>query len=326
MPKWLKKEISDKKLSICDLGCGMGEGVNLFKSYFNDSEITGVDFSNYAIEKARKKYPNVSFDCVDITDFEKQYDVIVSSHTLEHFENPPKIFNKIINLAKKYFILIIPFQEKDLYHEHFYRFDYDFFPIHTQNHELIHFKEIDKLFFEPGGYWDKEQIMVVYVNKNNVDINQFSLNELKNNNFNHSKSIKKDYESLLDKSKNLESNLINVQENAQKLEKNYLALISSEQAKCEDLINKNKDLIIKKEKLESNLLSQRKIHKRLKKENNTLKSLLNAQKSRKIVKLTDKLLITFRIFKSKLNGKTLNQKQNSSNTTKKKFQILKKKN
>jgi trans-aconitate methyltransferase len=61
MPKWLKKEISDKKLSICDLGCGMGEGVNLFKSYFNDSEITGVDF---LISLEQLEEILMFFDCV----------------------------------------------------------------------------------------------------------------------------------------------------------------------------------------------------------------------------------------------------------------------
>lgn len=54
MPNWLKNEISKNKMSICDLGCGMGEGVNLLKEKFWKSKVTGVDFSDAAIKSSKK--------------------------------------------------------------------------------------------------------------------------------------------------------------------------------------------------------------------------------------------------------------------------------
>ena len=103
----------------------------------------------------------------------------------------------MIKLANKYFILLIPFQEKDLYKEHFHSFDYDFFPINIQNHELVHYKEIDKLFFEAGGYFVEEQILIVYANSKNLDINKFSLEQLTNNYFNEFKLVKRVYENKM---------------------------------------------------------------------------------------------------------------------------------
>lgn len=144
--------------------------------------------------KARKKYSNIFFIGSDINDFEKHYDVIISSHTLEHFENPFELFSKMIKLSDKYFVLIIPFQEKNLRIGHYYTFDYNFFPISFQDYELVHYKEIDRMFCESGGYWVKEQILVVYANTKNLDMGNFSLAQLNNKYFYKLKQQKKVYE------------------------------------------------------------------------------------------------------------------------------------
>jgi ubiquinone/menaquinone biosynthesis C-methylase UbiE len=209
MPDWLKKEISDNKMSICDLGCGMGEGVNLLKEFFKKSKVTGVDFSQSAIKKAEKKYSNIFFIRSDINEFEKNYDVIISSHTLEHFENPFELFSKMMSLADKYFVLIIPFQEKELWREHCYTFDYNFFPISIQDYELVHYKEIDKIFYEAGGYWAKEQILVVYANTTNLEIDKFSLAQLNNTYFHELKQQKQLSEEKLNTQKQKHTTQIN---------------------------------------------------------------------------------------------------------------------
>ncbi len=275
LPDWLKKEISVNKMSICDLGCGMGEGVYLLKKYFKDSDVVGVDFSEYAIKEAEKKYSNISFICSDITKFESQYDVVLSSNTLEHFEDPHKVFNKMIQIADKYFILLIPFQEENLYKEHFYSFNYNFFPLNINNHHLVYYKEIDRIYYEPKKYLDEKEILVVYANKNNLDINGFSLDELNNNYFDKFTSLKKDYddlkerhkifkdithkmddiesnlqheekvkEDLIDKNRGLESDILALRSSVDELKsvsENYLSQFLSEREKCEDLIEKNNE-------------------------------------------------------------------------------------
>ena len=233
MPEWLKKEISDNKMSICDLGCGTGEGVNLFKRYFKESKVTGVDFSDYAIKEAKRRYSDSLFVCSDIIDFEKHYDVIISSHTLEHFKNSYDVFSNIINLADNYFILIIPFQEEELFKEHLNSFDYNFFPITIQGYNLVYFKEIDKLFFNSGKYWTNEQILVIYANTNRLPVSKFSLKELNNDYFNEYKLAKKRYEEKISSFEDL------IEKN-----KNLKHILTHEQKICEDLIEKNKSLQI----------------------------------------------------------------------------------
>ena len=279
IPDWLNKEISHDKMSICDLGCGTGEGVNLIKVNFKDSEVTGVDFSDHAIKTAvDEKDFDVNFICSDIKDFKEHFDVIISSHTLEHFENPFEIFSNIIQLADKYFILIVPFQEKDLYKEHFQSLNYNFFPINIKDYELVHYKEIKKIFFNAGGYSAQEQLLVVYVNKKNLDINKFSLEELNNNYFDEFKLLTKNYEKninkldiLLKANQIANSNIDELKNDIEKL--NY----DNQHLKCD-----NVKLDYGKNTLEQTNL-------KLKKQNTYLKKVVNDYQSRKIVRFIDKI-------------------------------------
>lgn len=283
IPDWLKKEISYDKMSICDLGCGMGEGVNLIKEYFKDSEVTGVDFSNSAIQKAEEqKVFDVNFVCSDMRDFSEHFDIILSSHTLEHFEKPFEMFCHSIKLASKYFILLIPFQENDLYKEHFHSFNYNFFPINVNDYELVHYKEIDKLFFNAGGYLAQEQLLVVYVNKKNIDINKFSLENLNNNYYEDLKLFKKNYEknvSKYDKFYKISNDeLKDLKNNIEKLNYDIMMLnYNNEKLKCD-----NEKLKYGNSKLELKNL-------KLIKQNSYLKIITESYQNRKIVRFIDKL-------------------------------------
>lgn len=305
LPKWLKKEISHENLSICDWGCGQGEGVNLLSRYFKDCEVTGIDHSDYAIDEARKKYPNLPFTCTDITEFKEHHDVILSSQSLEHFECPHKILRNLIKLANKYLILMVPLKREGLGEDRFF-FDYDFFPINIEDHQLIHFKEIDKIFMEDGNYWTPEQILVVFANKNNVDMEKLSLEELNDHYFTELKLAEKNFEAdlLIEKIKNNE-----LRKQNEKLSHQY----QSEKAKWEELIKSNATLRsqlnnerikvgeLKKqnEQFLSQYISQKTIQENLVRTNQYLKDLINAYKKRNIVRLADKLILTYRNFKSR---------------------------
>jgi SAM-dependent methyltransferase len=216
LPDWLKTEIKENKMSICDLGSGMGDGVKLLKDQFPLTNVTGIDFSKYAIEKAKKTYTELNFINADIEEFNKNYDVIILSHTLEHFENPTELLNKMIKLADKYFIIVVPFKEEDLYREHLKTFDYNFFPLNIANHELIHYKEIGREFYEAGNYFAKEQILVIYANTLNINSSKFSLEQLNNQYF-------EEYNS---KTKELQTHLDYYKANSECLQKNYNKAIS----------------------------------------------------------------------------------------------------
>lgn len=297
LPSWLKKEISDEKLSICELGCGMGEGVNLLKIYFKSCEVTGVDISDHAVKEAQKRYPDCSFICSDLSEFKYHYDVIVASQTIKQFEDPQKIFTTMANLADKYLILISPFREEKIDKENFYPINYNFFPLKHEHHQLIYFKEIDKNFLEePVNYGNDEQILL-YANKNNPDLGKYSQEVLNNKSFDEFKLLKNDYNRL------------------ETLNNEYFSLFLYEKSKLEDLIKKygmlesnlyhekkrTKELRDLNRKYASQYSSEKEKIEKLIRENQYLKDLVNAYKKRKIVKVSDSIIMSYRKFKSRFN-------------------------
>jgi cyclopropane fatty-acyl-phospholipid synthase-like methyltransferase len=73
-------------LHILDFGCGSGWMSHLLARF---GQVTGIDLSNDAVEKAKAHYPGIDFVCVDASDdlgkvLNRKFDVVVSSEVLEH--------------------------------------------------------------------------------------------------------------------------------------------------------------------------------------------------------------------------------------------------
>jgi len=160
LPDWFIEEINRLKLTICDWGCAEGDAVSFFSKVFANSEISGVDISESAIEKAKKRFPAFEFYSVDIDNM-KVYDVIISSNTLEHFFSPYDVAKRLSKHAAKYLVFLIPFQEVDRIEEHFYTFDYSNIPFCLDDFCLRFFKELDTKNME-NTYWQGKQILLVY--------------------------------------------------------------------------------------------------------------------------------------------------------------------
>jgi SAM-dependent methyltransferase len=88
--------------SVLDYGCAMGQGVGLIDG------AEGYDFSEVAIQKAREMVPGHEFTHEFPT---KKYDFVICSNVLEHFEDPLNEFMKLLNLAKKYVIILTPYNQ-----------------------------------------------------------------------------------------------------------------------------------------------------------------------------------------------------------------------
>jgi len=76
-------------LEVLDVGCGEGNLAAML-SFAGAKEVTGVDFSENAINLAKDRIniENVNFLCSDYKEINKKYDVIVMNGTFEHFDNP----------------------------------------------------------------------------------------------------------------------------------------------------------------------------------------------------------------------------------------------
>ena len=104
----------DRNLRILDICCGDGMGLQKFKEMgFND--VTGVEISDEKIDSAKQFGYNVIKQdiCCGPFDLGEKYDVIYSSHTLEHVLNPEYTIKNIMNSLKDdgTFLLILPYSD-----------------------------------------------------------------------------------------------------------------------------------------------------------------------------------------------------------------------
>lgn len=97
-----------EKINIIDLGCGTGYISMKIKERFPKSKLTCLDFAENMITQARirlKKYDSINFYNEDFRKFEfdKTYDVAVSSLALHHLETKKekkKFYSKIFDSLK----------------------------------------------------------------------------------------------------------------------------------------------------------------------------------------------------------------------------------
>lgn len=158
-PSWLFDDIRERKLSICDWGCALGDGVEVLSQYFAESDVCGYDFSSIAIEHAAKRYPNRRFFS---TERKESSNIIFSSNVLEHFVSPQLILNKISRTSSDYIWLLLPFQDYTALSEHFFIFDYNTIPpIVGRDFYLAYMKIVDTSAI-PNTWWSGQQVLLVY--------------------------------------------------------------------------------------------------------------------------------------------------------------------
>lgn len=161
MPGWLKDRILADNLSICDWGCAEGQGVDELSKWLGTTNITGVDISDVAIAKARQAFPQATFKAQDIDQLD-EYDVMFSSNTLEHFDRPFDVVQKLARKARRFLVFLVPFQEYDRLSEHFFTFDYDRVPVlPAPGFACVACRVIDTARTQPE-YWNGKQLLVTY--------------------------------------------------------------------------------------------------------------------------------------------------------------------
>lgn len=160
IPNDISTEIYNHKYSICDVGCALGDGCELLKKKFVASLVTGIDFSENAISKAKKMFGcECNFKTGDIAKMQEEFDIVILSNILEHFKEPIKVVEKCIKNAKKYIIILVPYDENSICPEHVSFFKEDSFPIGIKSFFKTHEKII-----EEKDVWRGKQYLVIYQN------------------------------------------------------------------------------------------------------------------------------------------------------------------
>lgn len=165
LPDWFKDHFRKEQLSLCDWGCAEGDGTNVLAKGYPKNKITGIDFADTAIEKAKLKFPKTKFEAIDLlTEKHKQrYDVVFTSNVLEHFDKPWKTFEKISNFANDFVVVMVPFEEDPSARipEHFASFTLDNIPVSIGEWSLVHLSVTNTEHLEKT-YWAGKQAVMIF--------------------------------------------------------------------------------------------------------------------------------------------------------------------
>ena len=98
---------------VLDYGCGVGGWIGLLSRIFPNAEISGVDISKTAIEKARGRFPKCHFrhlQGITAPFGNEEFDLIFSYHVLEHVADIDVSISDIARMLKRggYAVIIFP--------------------------------------------------------------------------------------------------------------------------------------------------------------------------------------------------------------------------
>jgi len=120
-----KSNVLENINSIIDIGCGTGHLLSGIQKQFPSIKLTGSDFSEQALEIAKKTIPNAVFLPCDIYNIPENllgnYDAVICTEVLEHLLYPEKALNNIKSLLKDgkgIIIISVPNGRIDTYEGH----------------------------------------------------------------------------------------------------------------------------------------------------------------------------------------------------------------
>jgi GT2 family glycosyltransferase/glycosyltransferase involved in cell wall biosynthesis len=170
LPGWMRTLIRTENMSVCDWGCAQGDGTDVLRSELGVNKVVGIDFSETAINQAAARYPGIQFLAQDWlsqpTTTSKQFDVVFSSNTLEHFARPYDVLSQISAHAGKMLILALPFRETIRISEHEYTFRPENIPLIPEKDWMLVFSRVIDCTQLTPCYWPGEQIVMAYVHLN----------------------------------------------------------------------------------------------------------------------------------------------------------------
>lgn len=100
---------------VLEIGCSIGGVSSLLVE--KGFDVYASDVSEYAINKARKISPNISFSVFDIEGaipFKSKFDIIIAFEVVEHLKNPQKAIENMYFMVKKggYIVFSTPYPYK----------------------------------------------------------------------------------------------------------------------------------------------------------------------------------------------------------------------
>jgi len=126
--KLLKKFPIESTVDFLDVGTGSGAGANLLGTLYRGGFFEGkykirldaLDWQEELSSYAKYYFPDINYITTDLFThkFDKVWDIVFSSHMIEHTEDPKKFVEKLISLSKQFVLIYAPYEEDKLSSEH----------------------------------------------------------------------------------------------------------------------------------------------------------------------------------------------------------------
>ena len=123
-------------LTLLDVGARTGTGSDLIARVFHPKSwsrlslaVTAIDIDRAVHARAALSHPRIDYQLRDVFDVDERYDIVVCSHTLEHTDDPGRLLEKILGLARRLVVIAAPWKEPEATRlpYHLYTFDERFF-------------------------------------------------------------------------------------------------------------------------------------------------------------------------------------------------------
>jgi Methyltransferase domain len=162
LPEHERAYLTGAPRTILDWGCAFGEGVATLARAFPQSRVAGLDSSKTAIDQARIRNAAHEFIWSEDGAIPRDFDVIVTSNCLAHFEAPLAVLEKHLASCKSLYIALVPYNECPLHPQHRSQFRIESFPPAVQSFTRLH---AEPLALDQR-IWPGQQMLVIYGSEN----------------------------------------------------------------------------------------------------------------------------------------------------------------
>jgi ubiquinone/menaquinone biosynthesis C-methylase UbiE len=125
-------------MSLLDVGARTAVGAALLRAIHHPRSfarlklhpVTALDIDAAAMASARAEYRDLEYITDDVANYKgkRRWDIVLSSHTIEHVPDPEGFLAALEAVAGKYVIVACPIaEEKPFEPGHLHRFDFQFF-------------------------------------------------------------------------------------------------------------------------------------------------------------------------------------------------------
>ncbi|MHC4942096.1 MAG: glycosyltransferase, partial [Planctomycetota bacterium] len=158
LPSFERTFLEKGDLDVLDWGCAFGQGVEVLAAGLPQCRVSGIDFSEKAIDEARKRFPDCRFLHTRDGRIPERFDVVITSNCIEHFTEPFEVCRTLVAASKKLFIATVPYNESPMLDQHFSQFREESFP-----ESIGDFRRIDWRVYDSNPLcWGGKQMLVVY--------------------------------------------------------------------------------------------------------------------------------------------------------------------